>query len=701
MQNAKIVWISCIFYLFFILNLSADEAKIIKAVKIEKNEAPKIDGKLDEEVWKKAGIADDFLQFEPTLGGKPKEPTKAYILYDKEKLYIGFECFKNDPKRISGSQTRRDSEFFDDDFVEVFIDTYHDRRNCYSFAINCIGTQSDRRIANEGSLDGGGPMNNRSRAWDCAWEGRVSKNADSWIAEMAIPFSELRFNKKGDGTMGINFWRGNQEFKERDTWADVGDRQLCVSKFGCLEGLVLVDVETSQALELKPYGIIKPQIEPERKIEPDAGIDIRYPSSTITADFTINPDYGQIEADPVRINLGDVEDRLPEKRPFFQEGMELFQTPLELFYTRRVGIKDLAFGAKAVGKIKGANFALLDCQSDDTYECPEGDIFCEENRLDETKNNYLVFRTQTDIGSKSSIGFLGVNKQKADGYNRAGAIDCNITLPRNMRIIGQFTRSWFPDKVSNASIISLKRSSRGLWFEVLGADIGRDFNVESGFIERTDRKGGKASIGYEYRRDAKIFRMYHFSSNYERLYNHDDIKTNEFRRIELMINLWNFFVSLEPEWYQHTDDFDTNIVYTNRTMFCFFGFFPPKWVSLMMPMMIGKQENKMTKFIGPNLTIKPLQPLTINLGLDRVDREGDRLILNRRTGATYQFSRQMSIKGNFEITRDEQRYIFFVYAWEFVPESNFYLVYSDDKDHDKINRSIILKISYLLKWNIF
>ena len=121
----------------------------------------------------------------------------------------------------------------------------------------------------------------------------------------------------------------------------------------------------------------------------------------------------------------------------------------------------------------------------------------------------------------------------------------------------------------------------------------------------------------------------------------------------------------------------------------------------MMPMMIGKQENKMTKFIGPNLTIKPLQPLTINLGLDRVDREGDRLILNRRAGATYQFSRQMSIKGNFEITRDEQRYIFFVYAWEFVPESNFYLVYSDDKDHDKINRSIILKISYLLKWNIF
>lgn len=701
MKIAKILCLVFIGCFVFNLIIFAMEEKVVHAVKIEKGEAPKIDGNLDDEIWKKAGNADGFIQFEPVLGGETKEPTKVYVLYDKEKIYIGFECYKNDIKRVSGSQTKRDSEFFDDDFVEVFLDTYHDRRNCYTFAINCLGTQSDRRVANEGSLGGGDPMNDRSRAWDCSWEGKSAKNDKGWIAEMAIPFSELRFNKNGDGSWGINFWRANQEFEERYTWSNVGDKQLCVSKFGCLDGLELKDIETSQALELKPYITVKPEFEPERKIEPDAGIDIRYPSSTITADFTFNPDYGQIEADPARINLGDVEDRLSEKRPFFQEGMELFQTPLELFYTRRVGVKDLSYGIKAVGKIKKANFALLDCQSDDTYECAEGDTACEENRLDETKNNYLVFRTQSDIGSNSSIGFLGINKQKADGYNRAGAIDCNIKLPKDMRIIGQFTRSWFPDKASNATVVSLKRSSKGLWFEALAADIGRDFNVESGFIERTDRKGGRASIGYEYHRNVKIFKMFHFGGNYERLYNHDDIKTNEFRRVEFFMDIWNFFLSIEPEWYQHTDDFDPNIVYTNRTVFFFTGFFPPKWCSLMMPMMIGKQENKRTTFIGPGLNVKPIQQLSLDFGLDRVDIEGDRLVLNRRASATYQFSRQMSIKGNFEVTRDEQRYIFFVYAWEFVPESNLYLVYSDDKDHDKRNKAIILKISYLLKWNIF
>lgn len=700
MPIAKICWLICILCLFCGLSLSAEEGKVVQAVKIEHDEAPNIDGKLDDEIWKLAGKADGFIQFEPVLGDKPEEATNVYVLYDNEKLYIGFECSKGDETRVLGTQTKRDSHFFHDDYVEVFLDTYHDRRNCYGFAINCLGTQSDRRVANEGSMGGGGPMGDRSRAWDCAWEGKSSLGDNAWTAEMAIPFSELRFNKKGDGKWGINFWRGNQEFGERDTWSNVGDKQLCVSKFGCLDGLELEGIKTSQSLNLKPYVTVKPQLEPERDIEPDAGIDIRYPSSTITADFTFNPDYGQIEADPARVNLGDVEDRLPEKRPFFQEGMELFQTPLELFYTRRVGITDMAYGAKAVGKLGRFNFALLDCQSDDTYECPEDDLVCEEEKEDETENNYLVFRTQTDIGTNSSIGIIGVNKQKADGYNRAGGIDCNITLPKDMRIIGQFTRSWFPDKVSNASVVSLKRRSSGFSFELLGADIGRDFEVESGFIERTDRKGGRISTQYEYRRDSKILKEIRGEASYEILYNHDDIKTNENRRLEFMVGIHNFFMMLEPSWYQHINDDDPNI-YTDRTLFCFFGYFPPKWVSFRSPMMYGKQEKRMTFFVGPGLTVRPFQPLTLEFGLDRVDREGERLVLNRRVSASYQFTRRMFIKGNFEITRDEQRYLFFVYGWEFRPESDLFLVYSDDEDHGNVDRSIILKISYLLKWNIF
>lgn len=698
MKRISILCLMCVMCLIvaYVSESIAQEKdeKVVHAVKIEPTEAPKIDGKLDDECWKKADKATDFIQFEPTLGEKPKEPTIVYLLYDKEKLYVGFECFKNDTNQILGSQTKRDSDFFRDDFVEIFLDTYHDHRNCYSFAINCNSAQTDRRVANEGSIGGGDPMMDPSRAWDCAWEGKTAKTDKGWTAEMAIPFSELRFNKKGDGRWGINFCRGNQEFDERDTWADIGDRQLNVSRFGHLEDLTVKDLVSVRRLELKPYATIKSHINPDREIEPDAGIDVRYPSSTITADFTFNPDFGQIEADPERINLGDVEERLPEKRPFFQEGMELFQTPMELFYTRRVGINDLMYGAKAVGKLGGFNLALVGCRSNDTKE---GD----ETTKDETENNYLVFRTQTDIGSNSSIGIIGVNKQKADGYNRAGGIDCNIILPYETRLVGQFAKSWFHDKNDNATVFSLKRESKGSFLEIMGGDIGRNFDVESGYIPRTDRKGGKISTDYGFKRDAKIFKEIRGGVSYERLENHDRIKTNESCKLRFMLGIADFFVMTEPEWYQHTDDLDVNIVYTNRSIFFFTGFSPPKWVSLMSPIMIGKQENKKTFFIGPGLTITPLQQFKLEIGVDRVDREDESLVLNRRFGAGYQISQQMAIRSNLELTRDGKRYVFVLFSWEFRPESNLFLVYTDSKEEGKMERMIFIKMAYLLGLRFF
>jgi hypothetical protein len=674
--------------------LAQNNEKVIHAVKIEHSEVPKIDGKLDDECWKKALIANDFIQFEPTLGEKPKEPTNVYILYDKEMLYVGFECFKNDPSKLLATQTKRDSEFFQDDFVEVFLDTYHDHRNCYSFSVNSIGTQVDRRISNEGSIGGGDPMNDPSKAWDCAWDAKATKTDKGWTAEMAIPFSVLRFNKNGDGTWGINFFRSNQEFRERDTWANIGNKQLCVSKYGCLDGILVKDLAVKTIIKFKPYVTVKPKFEPERDIEPATGIDIRYPSSTITTDLTLYPDFGQIEADPAKINLGDVEEILPEKRPFFQEGMELFQTPVQLFYTRRVGITDLKYGAKAVGKLGGFNLALLDCQSNDVKEY---DI----NTKNENKNNYLVFRSQTDIGAKSSVGIIGVNKQKANGYNRAAGIDCNVTLPYDMRFIGQFARSWFPDKSDNATLFSLKRDAKGLFFEIAGGDFGRNFNVESGYIPRLDRKGGKISTDYWYRREAKVFKEISGGANYEILYNHDGIKTNETRRIQLRASIADFFIECGPEWYQHTDDFDVNILYTNRTIFSFMGYFPPKWIAIMSPFMIGTQENKKTFFIGPGIDLMPLQQLKFNFGMDRVDREGDRLVINRRFSASYQISRQMVVRSYLELTRDNTRYIFLLYSWEFRPESNLFLVYTDNKNGEALEKMIFFKISYLLNLGFF
>ena len=674
--------------------------KVIRAVRIEPGEEPIIDGKLDDQVWKKADSVSDFIQYEPIRGNPPREATKVYVLFDREYLYLGFECLKKDPAEVVGSAMKRDSRFFQDDYVEVFLDTYHDHRNCYGFAVNSLGTICDRRIANEGSGQGGGPRGDRSRAWDCSWEAGAVKTDRGWTAEMAIPFSELRFDKNGDGTWGINFWRGNEEFDEKDTWADVGEREMAVSRFGILTGLTPGEFVSSRPLELKPYVTVKPRISPERDVDTAIGVDIRYPASTATLDLTFNPDFAQIEADPSEINLDDVELRLAEKRPFFQEGMELFQTPIELFYTRRVGVKELMYGAKAVGRLGPYNTALLYCRSDDTVEA---------DGKDETRNDYFVLRTQRDVGDRSSIGLLGVNKQKVGSYNRASGIDFNTILPMDMKLMGQYARSWAPGKSDGAFLVKLNGQRKSLGFEVGVGSTGPDFEAQSGYIPRTNRRGVGGGFGYEYTRENSIFREFRVRAGGERLENYDGLKTNEKGGIDLMMRISEFFVAVGPGWYQHMDEGDEGDkdipnsekrIYADKTVSVFVGWFPPRWASVRWRTVMGKQDDRDMSLIAPEASIRPTEKLRFDFELSRFYKEGERLELNRRVEVNYQFTHEMFFRTTLEMTRASKRSIFALYGWEYQPESNFFLVYTDTKEGDMVDRIIFIKLSYLLKWNV-
>ncbi len=681
--------------------------KMIRAVRIESAESPVIDGKLDDECWKKADSASGFIQDEPIRGKKPNDPTIVHILFDKEKLYVGFRCFKKNPDQVLGSEMKRDGYFFQDDYVEVFLDTYHDHRNCYAFSINCLGTKVDKRIANEGST--GGRRDDSSRSWDCDWEAAAVKTENGWTGEMAIPFAELRFSRKGDGTWGINFRRANEEFDAEDTWVDVGENELAVSRFGELTGLTPEELVTSRPLEFKPYVTLKPRISPDPVWDSTSnlreavstGLDIRYPSSTITWDFTLNPDFAQIEADPAEINLDDVELRLSEKRPFFQEGMELFKTPMEVFYTRRVGVSDLKYGAKAVGKLGSYNIALLGCQSDDTVELDE-DEEPEEEPEDETSNNYFVLRAQRDVGSNSSIGILGVNKQKADGYNRIGSLDFNTELPGEVRFMGQYAYSWLPDAEDDAFVISMRRRGKAASFDFRYYDVGTDFEAESGFIPRTDRRGFKCGAEYDYRRDAKIFRSVECGFDYERLENHCGRRTNEKLDTNLRMRVSDFFFSGGPEWYYHVNEDDESIEYNDKALSFFTGWFPPRWASIRARTVIGKRDNNDIFFIGPEVSLRPTEKLRLDIDLERLDEEGEKLMLNRRLTLSYQFTHEMFFRTALELTRNDGRSLFVLYGWEFRPESNFFFVYTDNKDGDEeAERIVFAKLSYLLKWKIF
>ena len=210
------------------------EASAHRTIRASRTETPpKIDGKLDDACWQNSAKTGELIQFEPQRGEPATQPTTIYLAYDANKLYVAFECFKTDMDNLAANQTRRDSFFFSDDHVEILIDTFLDGRNCYAFALNALGTQTDRRLINEGANRRSGQSNiGTAISWDCDWQGQATKGTDRWTAEFAIPFAELRFSKKSEtATWGINFWRNDEAFAEEQTWADLGERQYAVSRF--------------------------------------------------------------------------------------------------------------------------------------------------------------------------------------------------------------------------------------------------------------------------------------------------------------------------------------------------------------------------------------------------------------------------------------------------------------------------------------
>jgi hypothetical protein len=741
--------LSLIILLLLTYNVSGETSKTIQAVKTDT--PPVIDGILDDIVWQKAAKVSDFIQHEPEKGKKTTYPTTVYLLYDENRLYVGFECIQ-DMETCQASATRRDYEFFNDDHVEVFLDTFHDKRNCYSFAVNLLSTQSDRRIANEGANQmGGGGGGRGDRSWDCDWDGRAAKGEGKWTAEISIPFSELRFNKKSDAVWGINFWRSLECQDEEDSWVDLGNRRYAVSCFGELVGLPVEQLVTTRPVELKPYYVAAPKKSSDwdvdwkvsrgdKKYYP-IGLDVRYPFSSITLDMTLNPDYAQIEADPGRINLSDVPERLPEKRPFFQEGSELFRTPMDIFYTR--AIESPLLGLKLAGKVGNYNIAMLDSQE-------EGE---EEPWPQNGSNNFFVFRVQRDIGERSTIGILGVNKQRLatdccnlttlgslksallqdwgslSTSNRVIGMDTNISLPKDIRLNGQYALTRSNDMKKNpdadAFMIEFGRRTSGLSFEGMYGDIGPDFEAEAGFVPdtRIDRRGGEFEIGYR-KQYKRIFpRRIGCEARYMRLYNHAGERTNEQFRISTNIGIWDFWCEPELQWYPHRGiDEMADIEFTDKTVGFFGGFFPPKWVRLFTRGEIGKIEDRDTIFFGPELTVNPVEDLTLRADIQWLKQEWqeptnagwiqkNERTINRRFTIEYRFTQRMNLRASMETTRrnfetpdfpKNEEYVFVLYSWEFKPESNFYWVYTMNRVGDEHTEHIVfVKLAYLMKWNVF
>jgi len=300
---------------------------------------PVIDGKLDDECWKKGTWGGHFHQFTPNEGAKPTYPTEFNIQYDDKYLYVAIRAFDGEPKKIIRLAGVRDETV--GDMVGINLDSYHDYRTGFEFTITAWGQKVDLVLFNPANWD----FN-----WNAVWKCKVGQEDSAWVAEYEIPLSQLRYSNKKDQVWGMHIWRWISRISEESDWEQqsrIGPGMMY--NFGELRGIS--DLEKSRRMEIMPFvlGDLKtlkeepgnPFTKNGKVLGGNAGLDAKIGvSSNFTIDLTVNPDFGQVESDPSVMNLTAFETFYQEKRPFFLEGLTIFDYKFDnqiLFYSRRIG----------------------------------------------------------------------------------------------------------------------------------------------------------------------------------------------------------------------------------------------------------------------------------------------------------------------------------------------------------------------------
>jgi hypothetical protein len=310
--------------------------------------APEIDGQMNDPCWEQVEWSGDFIQIQPYENKAPSQQTSFKVLYDDDNLYILVRAFDSEPDKISRRISRRDN--FDGDMVSVAIDSYYDQQTAFSFTAMASGAKGDEAVTQDG--------NNWDESWNPIWFLKTSIDDKGWCAEMKIPFSQLRFGKKTEHIWGIQVMRHIFRLEERSTWQFIPKGSPGqVHLYGELHGIN--DIKPKRKVELLPYTVARTERFAKDGDNPflngkksafSAGLDGKAAiTNDLTLDFSINPDFGQVEADPSEVNLSAFESYFSERRPFFVEGKNIYEFEPSnsivihnmgadnLFYSRRIG----------------------------------------------------------------------------------------------------------------------------------------------------------------------------------------------------------------------------------------------------------------------------------------------------------------------------------------------------------------------------
>jgi hypothetical protein len=484
-------------------------ARVVAAVRIDKE--PRIDGSLKDPCWSLALPVSGFTQHEPRTGEPATQQTEVRVLYSGRTLFIGARLQDAEASRIVASEYRRDAMLDADDRFEVYLDSFHDRRNAFYFATNALGTQRDGLVRNEGD--------DLNWQWDGIWSAACSRDETGWTAEIAIPFSTLRFHPGTSDDWGINFGRIVARTRQESFWVPISrdfgfSGKWRVSVYGLLRGIN--QVEEPARVQLWPFfvgGYDRDWEDPARKPNggsADAGIDAKIAlGSSVMADLTYRTDFAQVESDQQQVNLTRFPLFYPEKRTFFLENSGLFRvgertqsfeppTTL-LFFSRRIGLSDdgdvipIIGGARVTGKAGPWDFGGFNIVTERTRLADGSTV---------PQTDFAAARVKRDVLARSSVGFLYLGKNPAEeggsgerGSNQVVSADANFAIGDAFTITGFAARSMTPGLTGSAHAadidaqLNTDRFGWGLGY----LDIGDDFNSEMGFIQRTGVRKYRAS----------------------------------------------------------------------------------------------------------------------------------------------------------------------------------------------------------------
>ncbi|GAB4326708.1 MAG: hypothetical protein Kow00127_19500 [Bacteroidales bacterium] len=431
----------------------------------------------------------NFYQREQNEGEPATERTEVSVVYDNQVIYFGIRCYDSEPEKILAHQMKRDFRWSSDDNFEVMISTFNDNRNGYLFVTNPNGAMADVWIGNEGE--------DFNKSWNGVWDVAVQQNSEGWFAEMAIPFSTLKFRKDSLLTWGINFERNIRRKKEQLMWQ--GWSRLYelekISQGGKLTGIS--GVRQGSRIELLPYtaGGIEYRSGEETDTHIRAGGEINlHLSPTLKLNLTLNTDFAQVESDRQQINLSRFSLYYPEKRQFFLEGKNYFDLDVghaQLFYSRKIGIEDreevpIIGGGRLFGKINKTNIGVMSIQTTEKDTIPSA--------------NFSLVRFRQDLLKQSSAGFMLSQKTTRDGYNRVYGGDITYSTSElfgDKNLITGVSAALSETRLFNSENAPQKTGAFNFFLsypnDVIEYDLGltrieKEFDPQMGFVRRDNYK---------------------------------------------------------------------------------------------------------------------------------------------------------------------------------------------------------------------